>query len=93
VGVRLEDSGIDATQFHLDSPDFKLFETFLEDETQKSAGDPDGAKAARSAGIRTPSEAAERTRPLRRLGVPVLLMLFVLRSCFRNALSSAFAFT
>jgi hypothetical protein len=70
VGVRLEDSGIDATQFHLDSPDFKLFETFLEDETQKSAGDPDGAKAARSAGIRTPSEAAERTRPLRRLGVP-----------------------
>ena len=31
----------------------KIFEDFLEDETQESAGDPAGAKAARSAGIRT----------------------------------------
>ena len=32
---------------------FQVFEDFLEDETQESAGDPAGAKAALSAGIRT----------------------------------------
>ena len=31
----------------------QAFEDFLEDETQESAGDPAGAKAALSAGIRT----------------------------------------
>jgi hypothetical protein len=31
----------------------QVFEDFLEDEIQESAGDPAGAKAARSAGIRT----------------------------------------
>jgi hypothetical protein len=52
VGVRLEDSGIDASQFHLNSPDFVLPRDLLEDETRESADDPAGAKAARSAGIR-----------------------------------------
>ena len=53
AGVRFEDAGIDASQFHLNSPGLQVFEDFLEDETQESAGDPAGAKAARSAGIRT----------------------------------------
>src|SRR5580692_10926797 len=75
VGVRLEDSGIDASQFHLNSPGLRSSRTSSKmkpGERGRSAG----AKAARSAGIRTPSEAAERTRPLRRLGVPCLRCRF-----------------
>jgi hypothetical protein len=52
VGVRLEDSGIDASQFHLNSPGLRSSRTSSKmkpGERGRSAG----AKAARSAGIRT----------------------------------------
>ena len=52
-GFFFRHAGIDATQFHLFTPGFISSRVFLEDEIRQSAGVPAGAKAARSAGIRT----------------------------------------
>jgi len=83
AGVRLDDAGIDASQFHLNSPGFRSSRSSSKMKHEESAGDPAGAKAARQApGSGPPSEAAGRTHPLRRPGVP----------CFRCRLFSVPAF-
>ena len=53
AGVLLEAAGIDATQFHLFSPGFIYRGLSSKTKPRESAGVPAGAKAARSAGIRT----------------------------------------
>ena len=82
AGVRLEDAGIDASQFHLNSPDFRSSRTSSKMKPGRARAIRPGQRRRVAPGSGPPSEAAGRTHPLRRPGVP----------CFRCRLSSSLLF-
>ena len=88
AGVLLQCAGIDASQFHLNSPDFGSSRTSSKMKPRRARAIRPGQRRRVAPGSGPPSEAAERTHPLRR-GAPVLRS----RLSFVPHLSAAFCLT
>jgi hypothetical protein len=72
AGIRLDDAGIDASQFHLNSPDFRSSRTSSKMKPKRARAIRPGQRRRVAPGSGPPSEATERTHPLRRPDVPCL---------------------
>ena len=66
----LSDAGIDASQFHLNSPDLSSSRTSSKMKPRRARAIRPGQRRRVAPGSGPPSEAAGRTHPLRRPGVP-----------------------